>query len=196
MQKQRQQRDSLLWMLWSGFLALWRDRTRRPALPLLLASVLLLMPSLPARSNCCCDDENQSHEIAHRHEAKAHGHSESEATALATPRESVAKSQRHIVSPARSALEENSVPQGAIMVCCPCPRAPSSAVVVAEPRIADSYRTLANGQALTYALHRTTLAANASVPVVSPGRAGPPDRVKPESIFFASLSGRAPPVSI
>ncbi len=48
-------------VLWSEFLALWFDRTRRRALPLLLATLLLLIPSLPARSDCSCEMPGEHH---------------------------------------------------------------------------------------------------------------------------------------
>ena len=185
-------------VLWSEFLALWLDRTRRRALPMLLATLLLLIPSLPARSACSCEMPGEGHlQMAHHHEgenSEGEDHDECEAHAAARGRGAVSSQVGHARPAASRAvtLSQNTVSRS-MTTCCSCPNAPAPSAVAVTTA---SFNSHADNQTLVYA----------QVSVLSPfsfdaltglfERAGPPDRGKPEHLFLASLAGRAPPVSL
>lgn len=181
-------------VLWSEFLALWFDRTRRRALPLLLATLLLLIPSLPASADCSCEVGEGPH-AAHQHdqsEAQEHHHDDDEGYSHGA--------QSHASVLAQSAGHAHVVGWSQVVaprtetVCCSCSRAPIGAAVVtlAAP---TSSSTNADTQALVYvrALIVPPFALDALTGLF--GRAGPSEG-KPQLVFLASLTGRAPPVSL
>ncbi|PQV63595.1 hypothetical protein B1R32_11061 [Abditibacterium utsteinense] len=183
MQKQRAwQKERLMAWLWSGCLALWHDRTRRRALPLLLAALLLLVPSFPASADCPCELGEAAHAPAHHHEASdAHAHGE---------REFHSAEQDHAVT--QSPVAQSPVAFSLRTAeCCSCPRPPLSVVAVAVPAPST---ISADYQALIYAGVHLLPAYRFDVLSGLFGRAGPPND-KPQLLFLASLVGRAPPVS-
>lgn len=191
MQRRVGQRNRVMAMLWSGFLALWHDRTRRPALPLLLASLLLLMPPMPARAACSCDNEAHHQEMAAHHQEE-HSHGKSDFHAHFTPDEPVAVSSAgqpvshaHLDGPSQSA--------GVVTACCSCPRAPLSAPVLAPSAPPNIH---ADAQALVYVRASALPVYRLDALTGLFGRAGPLPESKPKPLFLASLSGRAPPVSL
>jgi len=185
-------------VLWSEFLALWFDRTRRRALPLLLATLLLLIPSLPARSDCSCELEG-----AHPHPGAAHHHEEGEAhehhregsgahqsplaTSASALRSAGTGGHAHFVALAGV----SSAHPGAVY--CPCPRAPVSAVcaVAATPSQVN-----ADSHALVYVRVDAPSPYRIESLIGLFGRAGPPAGSKPKLLSLSSLAGRAPPVSL
>ena len=180
-------------VLWSEFLALWFDRTRRRAVPLLLATLLLLIPSLPARSDCSCGMPGQHHhEMAHcpdgdgddHDEDEAHEHHEMGAAARSA---SARTGQAHFVAGNVAATSRT------MTACCSCSRAPLTAAVVAAPVPSPVH---ADGQSLVTVRADATPVFRFDSLAGLFGRAGPPPDSKPKLLFLASLAGRAPPVSL
>jgi len=196
MQQRGGQHEQVMIVLWSEFLALWLDRTRRRALPLLLATLLLLIPSLPARSACSCEIPGEGHlQMAHHHEGENsegedHDHDECEARTAAKERGSV--SSRN-VGHARPAASSQSTVSRSVTTCCSCPNAPAPSAVAVTTA---SFNSHADNQTLVYAQVNVLSLFSFHALTGLFGRAGPPDRGKPEHLFLASLAGRAPPVSL
>lgn len=193
MQQRMAQRAQMMRMLWSGVLALWHDRTRRGALPLLLASLLLLAPPMPARSDCSCDgDERPQIALPHHHEAHHHEgeESRSHSTRSGSPSLSSPSWRRngHVNVGAASQTANLTV-----ATCCSCPRAPLGAPVVAT-FVPTSVHI--DSQALVYVRASALPVYRFDTLTGLFGRAGPPPNSKPKPLFLASLSGRAPPVSL
>lgn len=207
MQKPRAgQRQWVMSVLWSGFLALWHDRARRHALPLLLATLLLLFPSLPARSDCSCEFgehyhqgehhyQGEHHQMVSHHEGEETDHDESEAhehsivQGAAAFANSAALQAGHAHPGAWTQLRTS----GAGAACCSCPSAPLSAAFVAAPA---SPQTSTHSQALIYVRTHALPVYGFHALTGLFGRAGPSAQSKPQLLFLASLAGRAPPVSL
>ncbi len=185
-------------VLWSEFLALWFDRTRRRALPLLLATLLLLIPSLPARSDCSCELSDEGSSPAHHHEeCEAHEHHDEQSEAHGHLAVSASASVANSVF--GGVGHAHLVPLGGVTsarpgaTCCSCSRVPLSAVstVVAPPSQANAHsQTLAYVRVNALSVFRFDSLTGLF------GRAGPPPDSKPKLLFLASLPGRAPPVSL
>lgn len=192
------QRERVMAVLWSEFLALWFDRTRRRAVPLLLATLLLLIPSLPARSECSCEFSGEGSSLAHHHEeGEAHEHHDEQSEARQHPAGRASTSVANSISAGGGHAHLVAVGQvvsaepGA--VCCSCSRSPLSAVstVVASPSQANAdSQTLVNARVNALSVFRFDSLTGLF------GRAGPPPDSKPKLLFLASLPGRAPPVSL
>lgn len=178
-------------VLWSEFLALWFDRTRRRALPLLLATLLLLIPSLPARSDCSCEMPSEGQQqIAHHHEGDGHDHEESEAHAHSVERKPGSVSSQNVGHARLVAWNQIGASRGGA-TCCSCPNAPLTTAVVAAPAPSNIH---ADNQTLVYARVSVLSAYSFDALTGLFGRAGPHIEGKPKHIFLASLAGRAPPV--
>ena len=183
-------REWIMAVLWSGSLALWCDRARRRALSLLLATLLLLIPSFPAQADCTYVGEG-SHAAHHHEEDEACEHHDEEAAAPKVERRasstSPTRGHAHVVAWSQISSARTAT------TCCSCPRAPLGTAVVSTSVPAPS-QAGADTQALVY------VRVNAFVPFAFDaltglfGRAGPPGS-KPKAVFLASLTGRAPPVS-
>ena len=179
-------------MLRSEYLAWWRDLTRRSALPLLLTSLLLLMPSLPAPADCFCESD-QPQGIAAHSDAEAHIHENSEAPSKgqkpgSLPNAASPTAQHsHLVARRQMALSRT------VTACCSCSQAPLTAAIVAGP---TPSKTHADSQPLVYVEAHDSGAFRFDCLTGLFGRAGPAPRSKPKLLFLASLVGRAPPVSI
>ncbi len=194
MQQRGGQKERVMIVLWSEFLVLWLDRTRRRALPLLLATLLLLIPSLPARSDCSCEMSGEGHQqMAHHHEGEDCDHDESEehAHSAAIEQSSFVGSQNgshaHLVT-----LSQRAVSRG-VTTCCSCSTAPAPAAVVAATAPSNVH---ADNHTLLYVRVSALSAYSFDALAGLFGRAGPPAQSKPKHLFLASLSGRAPPISL
>lgn len=186
----RQQR--VMTALWSEFLALWRDRTRRPALPLLLATLLLLVPSLPANANCSCE-QAEAQQTAHHHAAsEAQQHHCGKAEAHREAAEPAFGAQCAPMRPAHAqrATSTPSVESQTTTNCCSC--APASAVNTFAPA---PFQSGAHSLLLTYGCVSATPVYRCDSLAGLFGRAGPPGS-KPQRLCLASLAGRAPPFSL
>lgn len=183
MQKQRVQ---LMAALWSEFLALWFDRTRRRALPLLLAALLLLIPSLPAPADCSCEVEGSS-PAHHHHDGEEHEHPHAALASVAsfTPASS-ARGHLAVLSQGVAAQLGASF--------CSCPRAPVSTSAVSA--VGASSQPGADGQNLVCAGVTAPAIRRVICLIGLFGRAGPPSESKPQLLSLSSLVGRAPPVSL
>ncbi len=187
------QREWAISVLWSEFLVLWFDRTRRRVLPLLLATLLLLIPSLPARANCSCEPGEHHHQEVPCHDGdehekgEAHEHEHSFHTRAVATSASTRTGRVQLLAGSRLTVSRAQI------ACCSCTRAPVSVAVVAVP-VASGFH--ADSQSLTFV--RVNAHAVFCFDVLSGvfGRAGPAPDGKPQLVFLASLAGRAPPVSL
>lgn len=181
-------------MLRSEYLAWWRDRTRRSALPLLLATLLLLMPTLPAPADCFCEGEQPQAMAGHSH-TESHVHEESERHETSTAKKTIASANVASLTTEHSHLVAGSqiTASRTETACCSCSQATLTTAVVACPTPSKAH---ADSQPVIYVEARVSGAYRFDCLTGLFGRAGPFFRSKPKLIFLASLAGRAPPVSI
>ena len=181
-------------VLWSELFALWFDRTRRRAVPLLLATLLLLIPSLPARWECSCEPGQHHHGMAHCPDGYADDHDEDQAHEHHEHSPSVGAAARFASARTGQAhLLAGNLVASRVASCCSCSRAPLTAAVVAAPAPSAVH---AHSQALFFVRAQATPVFRFDSLAGLFGRAGPPPEGKPKLLFLACLAGRAPPVSL
>lgn len=160
-------------VLWSEILALWRAGARRPALPLFLAMLLWVAAPFTAQAECSLEMGGHRHETAeaHHHVEEA-GHYDSHAA----PQAGGAHSAR-LQAPAS---------------CCSCSSEPIDATVAV---LFAPHHSHADGHALVYTAIEALPVYRFDALEGLHTRAGPPTG-KPQLLSLASLTGRAPPVSL
>ncbi len=185
------QRQRVMAVLWSEFLALWFERTHRRAVPLLLATLLLLFPSLPALPDCSCEMSGEHHPgmSFHHEEHEVHQHKHLRGQAALASSVFAPAHHVHLVAGSKTMVSR------AGMACCSCAHIPPTAAVAAAP-ISSSVH--ADSESLTYMSASVLPVFRVDVLSGLFGRAGPASEAntKPQILFLASLAGRAPPVSL